>query len=90
MATMFLTEVDVTAQAAQHADPAAGMSAVGSALQSLSLHDATAVLESLSEQATALSLVLAADAAGAITLPESLRAIVRAAAVLPPFLGGAN
>lgn len=71
-------------------DPAAGLSAVGGALQGLSCSDATSILEALSEQATALSLVLAADTAGAITLPDSLRALVKAAAVLPAFLGGAN
>jgi hypothetical protein len=71
-------------------DPGAGLAAVGAALQSLSSGDAVAVLEALAEQAAALSLVLAADSAGAITLPESLRTIVQSASVLPAFLGGAN
>lgn len=71
-------------------DPQAGLSAVSAALQSLSSGDAVSILEALSEQATALSLVLAADAAGAITLPDSLRALVQAASVLPAFLGGTN
>lgn len=71
-------------------DPGTGLAAVGAALQSLSSGDAVAVLEALAEQAAALSLVLAADSAGAITLPDSLRALVQSATVLPAFLGGAN
>lgn len=71
-------------------DPTAGLAAVGAALQSLSAGDAVSVLEALAEQAAALSLVLAADSAGAITLPDSLRSLVQSASVLPAFLGGTN
>ena len=71
-------------------DPAAGRIALGGALRSLSPADAATVLEALTAQAAALSLVLAADAGGAIRLPDSLRALVESAAVLPAFLGGAN
>lgn len=90
MASMFLTDVEVTGAPAIEADPAAGLNAVGAALQALALPDAAAILEALNDQATALALVLAADAAGAITLPDSLRALVQAATALPPFLGGAT
>lgn len=71
------------------ADPAASMVAVGGALRSLSPGDAASVLEALSAQAAALALVLAADAGGAIRLPDSLRMLVESASVLPAFLGGA-
>lgn len=70
-------------------DPAAAATAAGAALRSLSPIDATSVLEALAAQAAALSLVLAADAGGAIRLPDSLRHLVEAASVLPAFLGGA-
>jgi predicted TIM-barrel enzyme len=70
-------------------DPAAAATAVGASLRSLSPADATSILEALSAQAAALSLVLAADAGGAIRLPESLRHLVESASVLPAFLGGA-
>lgn len=75
--------------AAMDTDPAAGATAVGASLRSLSPADAVSVLEALSAQAAALSLVLAADAGGAIRLPESLRHLVESASVLPAFLGGA-
>ncbi len=70
-------------------DPAASVLALGSAMRSLSPADAAAVLETLSSQAVALSLILAADAGGAIRLPDSLRRLVESASVLPAFLGGA-
>ena len=71
-------------------DPAASTAAVGSALRSLSAADATSVMDALASQATALSLILAADAGGAIRLPDSLRRLVEAASVLPAFLGGST
>lgn len=77
-------------EAGVDADPAAGPAALGAALRSLSPVDAAAVLEALAAQAAALSLVLAADSAGAINLPASLREIVQSASVLPAFLGGAT
>lgn len=70
-------------------DPAAAATAVGASLRSLSPADATSVIEALSAQAAALALVLAADAGGAIRLPDSLRHLVESASVLPAFLGGA-
>lgn len=69
-------------------EPAASAVALGSALRSLSNGDAAAILEALSAQAAALSLILAADQGGAIKLPESLRAVVESASALPAFLGG--
>lgn len=71
------------------ADPAASLLALGGVVRSLSPADAAAVLETLSAQAVALSLVLAADSGGAIRLPDSLRRMVESATVLPGFLGGA-
>lgn len=70
-------------------DPIAAANAVGASLRSLSPADATSVLEALAAQAAALSLILAADAGGAIRLPDSLRHLIESAAVLPAFLGGA-
>ena len=72
------------------ADPMAGVGTVGSALRALSPSDAASVLDTLATQAAALSLVLAADAGGAISLPSSLRDLLQAASVMPAFLGGAN
>ena len=69
-------------------DPVASATAVGASIRSLSPVDAASILEALSAQAAALSLVLAADAGGAIRLPDSLRHLVESAAVLPAFLGG--
>lgn len=69
-------------------DPATRVLALGGAMRSLSPADAASVLETLSAQAVALSLVLAADAGGAIRLPDSLRRLVESASVLPAFLGG--
>lgn len=89
-ASLYAGEIQVTSTPALETDPAAATGALGTALQALSLTDAAAVLEALSEQTAALSLILAADAAGAINLPESLRAIARSASVLPAFLSGAN
>ena len=89
-ASTYMSEVQVAGTPALESDPVMGLNAVGAALQALSIQDAATVLEALAEQATALSLIIAADAAGAITLPESLRAVVQSATVLPAFLSGAN
>lgn len=69
-------------------DPAEAPGVLGSALQALAPADAGAILETLAAQTAALSLILAADASGAITLPASLRDLAQAATTLPGFLGG--
>ena len=85
----FLIGAQLCDGASTEVEPATSVHALGSALRALGPADAALVLEALATQAAALSLVLAADAGGAIRLPDSLRGLVEAASVLPAFLGGA-